>query len=68
MNKDYELFTSRNAYAGFLTGVNTNHGIYWNQFNYMYEKTKLAKTAKQQHLIIVEHTLKHFKNMSSMFQ
>ena len=48
MNKDYESFTSRNAYAGFLTGVNTtHHGIYWDQFNYMYEKTKLAKAAKQ---------------------
>ncbi len=30
MNKDYEPFTPRNAYAGFLTGVNaTHHGIYW---------------------------------------
>ena len=48
MNKDYEAFTPRNAYAGFLTGVNsTHHGIYWDQFNYMYEKTKLAKAAKQ---------------------
>jgi hypothetical protein len=48
MNKDYEPFTPRNAYAGFLTGVNaTHHGIYWDQFNYMYEKTKLAKAAKQ---------------------
>ena len=48
MNKDYEAFTPRNAYANFLTGVNsTHHGIYWDQFNYMYEKTKLAKTAKQ---------------------
>ena len=48
MNKDYEPYTSRNAYAGFLTGVNaTHHGIYWDQFNYMYEKTKIAKAAKQ---------------------
>jgi len=48
MNKDYEPFTPRNAYAGFLTGVNaTHHGIYWDQFNYMYEKTKIAKAAKQ---------------------
>lgn len=48
MNKDYEPFTSRNAYAGFLSDVNTtHHGIYWDQFNYMYEKTKLAKVAKQ---------------------
>ena len=48
MNKDYESFTPRNAYASFLTGVNsTHHGIYWDQFNYMYEKTKLAKATKQ---------------------
>lgn len=48
MNKDYEPYTPRNAFTGFLTGVNsTHHGIYWDQFNYMYEKTKLAKAAKQ---------------------
>jgi len=46
MNKDYEPFTPRNAFAGFLTGVNaTHHGIFWDQFNYMYEKVKIAKAA-----------------------
>jgi len=48
MNKDYEPFTPRNAFAGYLTGVNvTHHGIYWDQFNYMYEKVKIAKAAHQ---------------------
>lgn len=49
MNKDYETFTPRNAHAAFLNNVNsTYHGIYWDQFNYMDEKIKLAKIAKKQ--------------------
>ncbi len=48
MNKDYEPFTPRNAFASYLTGVNpTYHGIYWGQFDYMNEKVKIAKAAKQ---------------------
>jgi len=48
MNKDYTPYTPRNAFNNFLTGINgTHHGIYWDQFNYMYEKTKIAKAAKQ---------------------
>jgi len=48
MNKDYESFAPRNAFASFLSGVNTtHHGIYWDQFNYMNEKVKIAKAAKQ---------------------
>lgn len=48
MNKDYEPFTPRNAFAGYLSGVNEKyHGIYWNQFDYMNEKVKIAKAAKQ---------------------
>ena len=48
MNKNYEPFTPRNAFASYLTGVNaTHHGIYWDQFNYMYEKVKIAKAAHQ---------------------
>ncbi len=48
MNKDYEPFTPRNAFAGFLTGVNeTYYGIYWDQFDYMNEKVKIARVAKQ---------------------
>jgi hypothetical protein len=48
MDKDYEAFTPRNAFATYLTGVNaTHHGIYWDQFNYMNEKVKIAKAAQQ---------------------
>ena len=48
MNKDNEPFTSRNAFASFLSGVNeTHHGIYWDQFDYMNVKIKIAKAAKQ---------------------
>lgn len=49
MNKKYEEFTPRNAFGKFLSGVNsTHHQIYWDQFNYMEEKIRLAKSAKQQ--------------------
>jgi len=48
MNKKYEPFTPRNAFASYLSGVNaTHHGIFWDQFNYMYEKVNIAKTARQ---------------------
>jgi len=48
MNKNYEPFTPRNAFAGYLSGVDeTYHGIYWDQFNYIYEKVKIAKAAHQ---------------------
>lgn len=47
MNKEYEPFTPRNAYSTFLGGVNgTYHDLYWDQFNYMEQKVKLAKAAK----------------------
>ena len=49
MNKDYEAFTPRNAHMSFLNNVNaTYHGLYWDEFNYMDEKVKLAKAAKTQ--------------------
>jgi hypothetical protein len=48
MNKDYEPFTPRNAFTSYLSGVDTTyHGIYWGQFNYMDEKVKIAKAARQ---------------------
>jgi len=48
MNRNYEPFTPRNAFAGYLSGINpTYHGIYWDQFNYIYEKVKIAKAAHQ---------------------
>jgi hypothetical protein len=48
MNKDYEPYTPKNAFATFLTGVNgTQHGLYWDQFNYAQTKIQLAKTAQK---------------------
>jgi len=48
MDKKYEAFTPRNAFASYLSGVNaTHHGIYWDQFNYMDEKVKIARAAHQ---------------------
>jgi len=48
MNKDNEPFTPRNAFASFLSGINeTHHGIYWDQFDYMNAKVKIAKAAKK---------------------
>lgn len=47
MNKNIEGFTPRNAFAKFVTGFNaTHHAIYWDQFNYMSEKIKIATHAK----------------------
>jgi len=47
MNKDYEPFTPRNAFANYLTGVNaTHHGIFWDQFDYIDAKVKIAKAAQ----------------------
>jgi len=49
MNKNYEPFTPRNAYASFLGGVDgAYHDLYWGQFNYMYDKVQLARAAKEQ--------------------
>ncbi|WP_232202941.1 MULTISPECIES: hypothetical protein [Nitrosopumilus] len=48
MNKDYESYTPRNAFATFLGGINaTHHGIYWDQFNYVDNKVQIARAAKQ---------------------
>ena len=48
MNKDYEPFAPRNAFASYLSGVDeTYHGIFWAQFDYMAEKVKIAKAAHQ---------------------
>lgn len=48
MNKDYEPYTPQNAFATFLGGVNaTHHGLYWDQFNYVDSKVKVARAAKQ---------------------
>jgi hypothetical protein len=48
MNKDYESYTPRNSFAKFVSGVDPSlHALYWDQFNYMDEKIKIARIAKQ---------------------
>lgn len=48
MNKNYEEFTPRNSFARFVSNFNQTHqGFYWDQFDYMNEKIKIAKQAKQ---------------------
>jgi len=48
MNKDYEDFTPKNAFARFVSGFNsTHHAIYWDQFEYMNQKVKIATQAKE---------------------
>lgn len=48
MNKEYEPYTPRNAYASFLTGVNsTHHEFYWDMFDQMDNRVQIAKAAKE---------------------
>jgi hypothetical protein len=49
MNKDYEDFTPKNSYARFLSNSidATHHDIFWDQFNSMNEKVKIASLAKK---------------------
>ena len=49
MNKDYEGFTPQNSYARFLSNnINaTHHDIFWDQFNNMNERVKIASLAKK---------------------
>jgi len=47
MEKKYEEFTPINAYARFVSSVNsTNPGIFWDQFNYLNTKVAIAKEAR----------------------
>ena len=47
MNKKYEDFTPRNAFASFVSGFNeSHHGIYWDQFDYLDAKIQQANKAK----------------------
>ena len=49
LNKRYEDFTPRNSYARFTAGLNSTHqAIFWDQFNYMNEKIKIATQAKKE--------------------
>jgi hypothetical protein len=51
MNKNNESFTPRNSFSTFLSGVNaTHHEFYWNQFDYMNERIKVA-TEVRQHIL-----------------
>ena len=48
MNKDYESYTPRNSFAKFVSNIDPAfHDLYWDQFNYMDEKIKIARIAKQ---------------------
>jgi len=48
MDKDYESYTPRNSFAKFVSNVDpVFHDLYWDQFNYMDEKIKIARIAKQ---------------------
>ena len=48
MNKDNEDHTPTNAFASFVSGLDSNtQNFYWDQFNYVGEKLKLANEAKQ---------------------
>jgi len=48
MDKDYESYTPRNSFVKFVSNVDPSfHDLYWDQFNYMDEKIKIARIAKQ---------------------
>jgi len=47
MEKKYEDFTPTNAYARYVSNINsTNPEIFWDQFNYLSTKITLAKDAR----------------------
>lgn len=47
MSKEYEPYTSKNAYSSFLAGINSTYrGIFLEQFSYMDSKVQIAKTVK----------------------
>jgi len=48
MNKEYEDFTPRNAFSKFVSRINeSHHAIYWDQFDHMSERIKIATLAKK---------------------
>lgn len=48
LQKQYEEYTPRNSFARFVNKVDpVFHDLYWDQFNYMEEKIKIAQAAKQ---------------------
>ncbi|MGY5142964.1 MAG: hypothetical protein ACW9XH_00590 [Candidatus Nitrosopumilus sp. bin_32a] len=47
MEKTYEEFTPRNAFAKYVSNLNvTNNGIFWDQFDYLQIKISLARDAR----------------------
>ena len=51
MHKDFEGFTSKNAYARFLNHVPSQyHDMYWEQFNHLDQKIQQASAARDQML------------------
>lgn len=47
MNKKFEDHTSRNAFSSFVSGVDSDiQGIFWDQFNYLDAKVKVANSAR----------------------
>lgn len=47
MNAKYEEFTPQNAFAKYVSGINSTHQeIYWDQFSYLNAKVTLAKDAR----------------------
>ncbi len=47
MEKTYEEFTPRNAFAKYVSNLNiSNDGIFWDQFDYLHTKISLARDAR----------------------
>ena len=47
MEKSYEEFTPRNAFAKYVSSINaTNTEIFWDQFDYLHVKISLARDAR----------------------
>ncbi|MDH3279225.1 MAG: hypothetical protein OEM17_03540 [Nitrosopumilus sp.] len=47
MEKTYEEFTPKNTFVKYVSNLNaTNHGIFWDQFDYLQAKISLARDAR----------------------
>lgn len=47
MEKNYEEFTPRNAFAKYVSNLNaTHHGIFWDQFDYLHAKISVARDVR----------------------
>ena len=53
MNQSYKAFTPKNAFASYVSNLNaTDHGIFWDQFDYLQAKITLAKDVRNS---VLEH-------------